>query len=327
MEPFRPLISNPHLLTIAASLWPRTVDERRFPVEAKLHRTEPDVQVLIHTQRPRSRPRGEVVFLHGLEGSSSAGYMRSMAQAALEAGLVTHRFNLRSCGGTEFLSPTSYHSGQTSDLFAFLMELDRQRRTPVFLVGFSLGGNIVLKLAGELGADANRLLTGVCVISPPIDLAACARRLGELQNRLYEWGFLRSLKKRVRLKSHAVPGLYPAVDLAGISSIWEFDDRITAPHCGFGNAERYYRTQSSQLFLDAIRVPALVIQAQDDPLVPFGLFSHSAIRSNPNLELLAPAHGGHLGFVSRGRPRFWLDAVVVAWVLEKQNALRQGTVV
>ncbi len=325
MERFSPIVRNPHLLTIAAALWPRTLDEERFPVTAELVRTEPDAQVLVHTQRP-PQAQGEVVLVHGLEGSSNAPYMRGMAQAALEAGFAVHRFNLRGCGGTEFLAPTFYHSGQTSDLFSFLMRLDRQRRTPVFLVGFSLGGNIALKLAGELEEDGDRLLAGVCAISTPIDLAAAARRLAAPVNRLYRWRFLRSMKNRVRTKRRAVPGLYPEANLAGISSVWEFDDRVTAPEHGFRNAEHYYQTQSSRLFLGAIRVPTLLIQAQDDPLVPFHLFAHPAIRANSNLELLAPAHGGHLGFLSRRRPRFWVDRVVVAWMVEKKNALRPGTV-
>ncbi len=156
MRPFVPFFRNPHLLTIAGNYWRRHLDERRFPVEAKFYHTEPGVQVLLHSQAPAGEPVAQLVLVHGLEGSSSAGYARSLAQAALEAGCATHRFNMRSCGGTEHLSGrTLYHSGQTSDLLSVLHQLPRT--APIFLAGFSLGGNVVLKLAGELGSSASAI--------------------------------------------------------------------------------------------------------------------------------------------------------------------------
>ena len=156
LRPFVPYFRNPHLLTIAGNYWRRGVDERRFPVQAKFYDTEPGVQVLVHSQAPASEPVAQLILVHGLEGSSSAGYARSLAQAALEAGCATHRFNMRSCGGTEHLSGrTLYHSGQTSDLLAVIRQLPSG--APIFLAGFSLGGNVVLKLAGELGVRRPRI--------------------------------------------------------------------------------------------------------------------------------------------------------------------------
>jgi predicted alpha/beta-fold hydrolase len=324
LQPFSPLVRNPHVLTIAASVWPRYLDERRFPVEAKLYRTEAEVQVLVHTQRP-AEARGEVVLVHGLEGSSDAGYMRSMAQAALEARFVTHRLNLRNCGGTEFLCPTMYHAGLTSDLFAILMELDRQRRTPVFLIGYSLGGNVVLKLAGEMGISAQRVIAGICAVSAPIDLMASVRCLGKPSNRLYEWHFVRRMKRRLRLKHRLFPERFPIDGLDQVSTVFDLDDRFTAPHFSFRGAAHYYETQSSGRFLGAIRVPTLVIQAKDDPMIPFAIFDHPAFSTNPNLSLVATDHGGHLGFLSRWLPRFWLDAAIVSWmsaILSPKNTVR-----
>jgi predicted alpha/beta-fold hydrolase len=148
LVPFIPFFRNPHLLTIAGNYWQRQLDEKRFPVEARYYETEPGVQVLVHSQSPVGKPAGELILVHGLEGSSAAGYARSLAQAALEAGYVVHRYNMRSCGGTEHLSGTTlYHSGQTSDLLAVIRQL--HGRAPIFLAGFSLGGNVVLKLAGD----------------------------------------------------------------------------------------------------------------------------------------------------------------------------------
>jgi predicted alpha/beta-fold hydrolase len=315
LRPYFPLVRNPHLLTIAASLWPRRLDEQRFPVEAKLYQSEPDVRVLIHTQQPAREPVAEAVLIHGLEGSSDSVYMRSMAQTLLEADCAVHRFNIRTCGGTEFLCSTLYHAGLTSDLFAWLMDLDRRRRTPVFLVGFSLGANIALKLAGEMGDDARRILHGVCGVSTPIDLAACARCIGEKRNRLYEWHFLRRMRQRLCLRARVLPHTPFAAAARDVRTLWDFDDRITAPAFGFSGADQYYSTQSCGRFLDTIRVPALLIQAKDDPLIPFTSFDHPAISRNPRIQLLDVEHGGHIGFLSKPLPRIWVDGVVRDWIL------------
>jgi predicted alpha/beta-fold hydrolase len=315
LQPFVPLFSNPHLQTLAAHFWPRRLEQRRFPVEAKLYRTQPEVQVLVHTQRPARAALGQAVLVHGLEGSSNSGYMRSMAQAALEAGLKAHRVNLRSCGGTEALSATGYHSGLTGDLRFLLRKLVQEGPAPVFLVGYSLGGNLALKLAGELGEEARPLLAGVCAISTPIDLAACAHRLGAPENWAYEQRFLRSLKRRVRVRQRHWPARFSLDDLDSVRSIVEFDDRITAPAFGFRDAAHYYATQSAAGFLERIRIPGLLIQAKDDPVIPFDIFEQPGISENPNLELLAVEHGGHVGFLARCRPRLWADRVVLEWIL------------
>jgi predicted alpha/beta-fold hydrolase len=236
--------------------------------------------------------------------------MVSLSQACLEAGFAVHRFHMRSCGGTAHLCPTLYHGGLTSDLRVFLEQLRAQGRAPAFLAGFSLGGNVVLKLAGELGE--NNLIAGVSAASTPIDLAACARRLGEADNRLYERRFVRRMCDRL-----IATGRYKPADFAGIRSIFQIDDRITAPSFGFHGAEHYYATQSSNQFLARIRVPALIVQAQDDTFIPFEIFRHPAFESNPFLTLLAPKQGGHLGFIARHKPRLWLDGVIVEWIEKK----------
>src|SRR5215831_2157405 len=140
LRPFRPIVPNHHLLTIAGNFWPRRLDTKRYPVEAKLYRTEADVQVLVQSQRPRGEALGEIILTHGLEGSGESGYMRSLSQAGLEAGFAMHRFHMRTCGGTERLCQTLYHAGLTSDLLSVARQLHQQGRTPVYLAGFSLGG-------------------------------------------------------------------------------------------------------------------------------------------------------------------------------------------
>ena len=233
-----------------------------------------------------------------------------------------HRLNLRTCGGTEELCQTMYHSGLTCDTRIILERIRAKHGQPAFVVGFSLGGNVALKLAGELGETD--LLVAACAISPPIDLAACVRMMDKPSNFLYARRFLDRLRNRVRRKTKSAPHLYSAVGLHEVRSIREFDDRFTAPLFGFGTAENYYATQSSARFLDAIRVPALLISAKDDPLVPFDIYNHPAFQSNSALTLLLTDHGGHLGFLSRHKPRFWADHAALDWIDKVLSANQLG---
>jgi len=314
LRQFHPFFKNPHFATIAGNFWRRPESEKRWPVRSVLYPTEPGVQVLVHTQRPDGDPRGELVILHGLEGSSNAGYARSLARAALESGFAVHRVNFRGCGDTESLALSNYHSGQTCDPLHILRELKRHASSPIFLCGFSLGGNVTLKLAGELADQGRDLLAGVCAVSVPIDLAACATALGKRENIIYDRRFLLSLTRKIRRRARQAPEIYTTEHLKNIRTIYDFDDFYTARHFGFGTAANYYRTQSSNQFLEKIRIPALIIVAKDDPLVPFEVYDHPAFRENPCLTLLAVDHGGHLGFISRTRPRFWLDGVILDWI-------------
>jgi len=321
LRPFVPFFRNPHLATIAGNFWSRPKSEARWPVETVDYQTEPEVKVRVHSQRPEN-PRAELILVHGLEGSSNAGYARSMVYDALQAGFATHRINLRSCGGTESLALSNYHSGQTSDVLHIVCERKRASNLPIFLAGFSLGGNVTLKLAGELGEAGGDVLAGVCAVSTPIDLAACAAALGKRENMIYDRRFLIALKRKIRNRAKQAPAVYTAEHLSKIRTIYDFDDFYTAKFFGFGTAANYYRTQSSNQYLERIRVPALVVIAKDDPLVPFEVYDHPAFRTNPNLELLAVEHGGHLGFIARRRPRFWLDEVVLEWMKSRLSAPR-----
>lgn len=316
MTPFVPLVRDPHLLTILGNFWPRSLDTIRFPESRRFFAPEPGVQVLVVTQSPAAEAIGQLVLVHGLEGSSDAGYARSMSQRALEAGFIVHRFNMRSCGGTEQLSLTNYHAGQTSDLRFVLEQL--HSGPPLIPVGFSLGGNVVLKLAGELGDTT--LIAAACSVSTPLDLGACTERLKQPQNFIYDWRFLNRLRDRIRQRAKQAPERYSAAELHRVKSVYDFDDLYTAKFFGFGTAANYYATQSSQNFLAAIRVPTLIVQAKDDPLIPFSVYDQPAFKTNPNIRLLAVEHGGHLGFVARGPQRFWLDPVVVDWSREQLAA-------
>jgi len=310
MLDFDPLFRNPHWQAVAGHLWKRDGGEARFPIDRRLFQTEPDVQVLVESQRPGGAAAGEIVMVHGLEGSGQAGYIRSLSAAALAAGFAAHRFHMRTCGGTERLCPTLYHAGLTGDLLAVLRQLQREGRPPAFLVGFSLGGNVVLKLAGEMGESARPLVRGVCAVSTPLDLAACARRIAQPANRFYERRFVRRMRARL-----CATGRYQERNFRGLRSVMDIDDRITAPSFGFGDAANYYRTQSAIRFLDGIRVPVLLIQAMDDTFVPFEIFVAGAVRANPYIQLRATEHGGHVGFIGRLPHRFWADDAIMEWIV------------
>jgi uncharacterized protein len=307
-------LRNTHLMTIAAAFWPRKFPQlpaaslRLFEVEQGTR-----LRADCHWQSdPHVHPT--LVVLHGLEGSSDSGYMLGCAEKATVAGFNVVRLNQRNCGGTEHLTPTLYHSGRSGDLRAVVLELvEKDRLQEIFFAGYSMGGNLVLKMAGEFGDAAPKELRGVVAVAPCLDLAACADALCQPRNFVYNAHFVRRLKTRMRRKALMFGGLYPLDGLDLIGSVRDFDEMITARFCGFASADDYYARSSAMHVLAAITVPTLILTAQDDPFVPFSTFEHEAIRENPNIQMAAPLHGGHCGFISKesGEERFWSEARVI----------------
>jgi predicted alpha/beta-fold hydrolase len=313
---FEPLFRNAHVSTIAAAYWPRPTTIDRFPAEERLIETEPGVRVIVKSHRPDRKPGGEVVLVHGLESSSEAPYILSLAEALLHAGFLVHRTNIRSCGGSEHLCRTLYHAGLTTDLRAILHSL----HSPAFLVGFSLGGNQVLKLAGELGSElgpqSHRLLAGAISISTPLDLLLCARKLERGFSRIYMDRFLRSMRARLARRQPQIDFRIPWERVRAARTIYDLDDCVTGPSFGFTGADHYYGTQSAQNFLNSIAVPTLIVHAADDPMVDLRAYSHPALHANPNIQLHLTRHGGHVGFLARSSPRMWIDTLVPTWIGE-----------
>ncbi len=313
-----PALPTGHLMTVAGAFLPRQFPRlpasvpRYFAVEAGTQ-----IRGDCHWQEiPQQRPT--LVLLHGLEGSSESAYMLGTAEKAFRAGFNVVRLNQRNCGGTEHLTKTLYHSGRSADFRAILVELIGRDRLPaIFFAGFSMGGNLALKMAGELGNGRPTRLRGIVAVAPCLDLAACCDALSERRNFLYNRHFVRSLKRRMRRKAGLFPEVYRAnglmAKLAHAGNVREFDDAITAPLSGFRDAADYYQRSSAMHFLQAIRVPTLIVAAQDDPFVPFRIFQTPAIRENSNIQLVAPRHGGHCAFISResGDERFWCEARIV----------------
>jgi predicted alpha/beta-fold hydrolase len=309
-----PLLQNPHAQTFAYALWPRRF--QRLPRSApRTFETEPGTRILgeCHWQ-PRPKERPTIVLVHGLEGSSQSQYMWGIAEKAFAAGWNAVRLNQRNCGGTESLTPTLYHSGLSNDYAAVLRELaDQDGLTEIFFAGYSMGGNLVLKMAGDLAGHAPAHLRGVVAVCPALDLSACVDAVALPGNIFYQRRFVSGLKARVRRKAKLFPGKFDLRPMAQVRTLRDFDEVITATYCGFQGASDYYAQSSAARVADQIRVPTLIITAQDDPFVPIANFSAPAIAGNPNINLVAPEHGGHCAFISRyrGDQRFWGEALVI----------------
>jgi predicted alpha/beta-fold hydrolase len=304
-DSFHPLFQSADWQTVVARFWPARINLRKYPLEIRLFDTEPCVRVVARCHwRRQADLKGTILIVHGLEGSSQSPYVLRMASHALDAGYQVVRLNIRNCGGTEHLGPTLYHSGLTTDLRAVAEQLSEG---PLFIVGFSMGGNMALKLAGEWGNAQPSHVKAICAVSPPIDLAECALRMAERRNRIYETRFLKHLRQTLTRKKRLMPVSYTLEAFESIRTLIDFDNAYTAPAFGYRDAFDYYAHASSNRFLHNIQVPALVIHAQDDPFIPFKAFDNPAFRENPNLRLLAPRFGGHVAFLSRQEPRFWAE--------------------
>ncbi len=275
---------------------------RRFRLpapESRLVEVEPGVQVLCrcHWQADRERAL-TIIVVHGLEGSSESQYVLGIAEKALAGGMNVIRYNQRNCGGTDSLAPVLYHSGLSNDVAAVARDLvARDRVSRLALVGFSMGGNIVLKLAGEWGANPLLRFRAVAACCPAIDLAASADALHEPSNRIYERYFLWALRRRMLQKARFFPGHFDVRRLRRIHSLREFDDKITAYYCGFSGVEDYYDRASASHVVERIAVPALVLYAANDPFVRITEQTRRKISSNPNIAFRETSDGGHCAFV------------------------------
>ncbi|HTU33525.1 MAG TPA: alpha/beta fold hydrolase [Candidatus Acidoferrum sp.] len=326
--PFKPLrpLRNAHLMTIAASFWRRRFPKLPPPV-CRDFQVEPGskVRAACHWQQ---NPTGHstLVLLHGLEGSCDSGYILGTAEQAFAAGFNVLRLNQRNCGGTDELTPTLYHSGLSCDIRAVLLELIAGDRLPeLFAAGFSMGGNLVLKMAGELDEDDPPEIRAFVAVAPALDLAVCANALGAPSNFLYEHYFVTRLKRHMRLKARLFPERYPIDGMRDIGSVRDFDEMVTARFCGFANADDYYERSSALRVLSNIRRPTLILAAKDDPFIPFRSFASPAIRENPHIALVATEHGGHCAFISKEREnRFWAEGQIVEYCRHQSEIPREA---
>ena len=331
LRPFEPRrgLSNGHLQTIVGNYLPRPA----FLCNSVAETVEVDpndgsrVMCFCDWQpEPDRANRLTVILVHGLEGSSESRYIKGIAGRAWAAGCNVVRMNMRNCGGTDELTPTLYHSGLSPDVgtvvrhYAGRFGLER-----VALVGYSMGGNLVLKLAGEWGSAAAPLCA-VATVCPAIDLAAGSDALHEPANRLYEWHFLRRLMQRYRRKAALYPQIYGTARIRPVRSLREFDDNIVARYCGFRDANDYYYRAASARVVDKIAIHTLIIRAEDDPFVRFTPETRARLIANPNILLVETRHGGHCAYLSRDRGDdiHWAEANVVRYLLKYSSAAKDA---
>jgi predicted alpha/beta-fold hydrolase len=320
MDGFEPRASlrNAHWMTLYS--WGNPRHFPRLPAPARRYfDVAPATRVVAdcHWQaQPWNHPT--LIALHGLNGSSEAHYMRGLAAKAFARGMNVVRLNQRNCGDTEHLAEGLFHSGLTADAARVVHELTHVDGLPAIgVAGYSLGGNLALKLAGEYGAFAPKTLVGVAAVSPIIEISECTRALERPGNVLYQWNFVRDLKRRIRRKDRFNRGAFDLTRLDSIKTVREFDETYTAPYFGFRSAEDYYHRASAMRVIDRVRVPALIITAEDDPFVPSQPFHDPKVTGNPHIDLRLSPHGGHCGFVgpSSGEDDgYWAENQIVEFV-------------
>jgi uncharacterized protein len=324
----RRFLSNGHLQTIAGNYFSRV--DILPPPEDQLVEVSPATanqiasRVLCHCHWQPDDVRAicpTAIIVHGLEGSSNSQYVVGNANKLWRADCNIVRMNMRNCGGTEALSPTLYHSGLSTDVLTvmnfFVAQYGLQS---VSLIGYSMGGNLVIKLAGDLGAVAPTVLHSVIGVSPAVDLGPSADAMHLPQNRLYEMKFLRNLLRRFRRKAVLFPRAYDRNRAAGIHSLREFDDRITALYSGFSSADDYYHRAAAARVLHRITVPTLVLHALDDPFIRLTPETRKAIIANPHITMVETKHGGHCAFLAEPNPAmgydgYWAEHTLLRFLL------------
>jgi len=323
VSPFRPhpLIQGPHRMTVLPRWWPRGTTPTGMPTQDRIFQVNADTGLLTkcHWQLATS-DAPTLLLIHGLEGCTESHYMIGLARKAWTKGWNCIRINQRNCGGSEYLTPTLYHNGLSQDYGRIIQELTEQDRCQhIWLIGYSMGGNLTLKLAGEVGKGLPSL-RGVAAVCPNIRPASCVRALQRPSNWIYHQHFLRSLKAKLQRKAQRYPGKWDMARLPHIQTMWEFDEVYTAPDGGYHDAYDYYANSAAENTLGAIPVPTLIITAQDDPFIPYDIFRNPAIHENPAIQLLAPTHGGHCGFFQRRQPQedpFWAENRIIDWIQDQ----------
>jgi predicted alpha/beta-fold hydrolase len=312
-------LPNRHLRT----LWGRVALPRLAPATRRELWTTPDADVLEVDRLEGPRPDApQLVILHGLEGSARSHYVRGTLAEAQRRGWGATLLLFRSCGTTLNRTPRFYHSGETGDLTLVVDRvLYEYPRAPLVLVGYSLGGNVLLKWLGERGAGVPDRIRAAVAVSVPFDLARGSRHMQRGFAHVYEAHFLRSLKRKTFAKLSQFPDLADPARVAAARTLFEFDDAVTAPVHGFASAEDYYARSSALGYLSRVRLPTLLLSATDDPFLPASVLDdvRAIAARTPALTVEFLATGGHVGFVAGPpwRPFYYAEWRVGAF-LEQQ---------
>ena len=327
---FRPrrFLGNGHLQTIFGNYLSRT---NSLPAaEAQLVEVSPATehqissQVLCHCHwQPENvrASRPTAIIVHGLEGSSGSQYVIGNSNKLWQAGCNIVRMNMRNCCETEALTPTLYHSGLSGDVLAVMrFFVERHNLQSVALIGYSMGGNLVLKLAGELGSKPPPYLHSAIGVSPVIDLAPSSDALHLPQNRIYEMKFVRAMLRRFRRKAALFPRAYDPNRASGIGSLRQFDERIIAFYSGYSGAEDYYYRVAAARVIDQITVPTMILNSLDDPFIRIAADTREKILANPNITFVETAQGGHCAFLAQPDPAseydgYWAEHTLLHFIL------------
>jgi predicted alpha/beta-fold hydrolase len=292
---------------------------KQYPYRATQHRVDlPDGDaIILHDDCPDGWRDDDpaVLLIHGLAGSHASPYMNRIAGRLNDIGVRTFRMDLRGCGAGAKLARLPYHAGRSDDALSAVIRIaELAPRAPLAIVGFSLGGNITLKLLGQRTADVPATVAGAVAVNPAIALAECIAHLDQPLNRLYDRYFVRLLLTHLAQREAGVPE-----QLLGRKKsprgLFDFDDRFTAPVSGFRDAADYYAQSSATQFLVKVAVPTLILASRDDPLIPFSTFLQAERPATVQLHLADS--GGHLGFVGRAGmdpDRRWMDWRILEWV-------------
>lgn len=253
------------------------------------------------------------ILCHGLEGSSHSKYIIGTSGILADKGWDIAAVNHRSCSGEINHSTRMYHSGATWDL-DYLVSRMAKLYDEIALVGFSLGGNMVLKYGGEKAHELDRRITSIAAISVPLDLRAGSLHIGRISNRIYERKFLKTLLEKMRIKASQYPDKIDAAAIDRVRSLYEFDDLFTGPLHGFRDADDYYSQCSGKRFLGDIQRPTLVLSALDDPFLPGECYPVALARENRHITMQIPKYGGHVGFVQTGQKYYWDEWRIMAFL-------------
>lgn len=300
---YRPniLLRNGHLNTIYPTLFRR----QKWPSYSRERFTTPDDDFL-DVDFLKDNNNRLAVLCHGLEGSSSSNYIQGLAALLHEKAWDIAALNYRSCSGEMNRQLRMYHSGATSDLH-FLVNRFVNNYSTLVLAGFSLGGNLIMKYAGENPGRIPSQVKALAAVSVPTDLEAGSINIGTPSNFIYELKFLYSLKRKMRLKAQIVKEVPGIENLSKVRSLYDFDNYFTAPIHGFRDAHDYYSQCSSNKFIESIKLPCLLLNAKDDPFLPASCYPEKLCASNPFMQYETPDFGGHVGFVETGKRYYWSE--------------------
>ncbi len=311
-----PLFSNPHVQTVFPGVF-RTVRGVRYHRE----RIETPDEDFVDVDWSKVGSNRVAPVLHGLEGDSGRAYVRGMVRALNKRGWDAVAMNFRGCSGECNRDLRFYHSGETEDIHAVLQHIvEPGDYAEVALVGFSLGGNVILKYLGEQGARLHPLVKKAVVFSVPCDLASSALKFNRLSNRFYLKRFLRMLRGKIRMKMQLMPGRITDEGYADIKTFKDFDDRYTSPICGFAGAEDYWAKASSKPGIPRIVIPTLLVNAADDPFLAKPCYPIDEAQASASFFLEIPDHGGHVGFVAFGpEGEYWSERRAVSFLNEEST--------